>query len=154
MVGGQTYKIKPFKGSENYDRWSEDIYGVLALDHCWLVTIGKEITPNVPRGLPEEKPASTGADGTIIQGITITKEMKDAHEARMEKYWDKLPDCDDKYSWAFATIRLNCENDPEVHIKGVENPNEIWTTLKRQTNATIWLNCGNGPRVHIEGLEN
>ena len=62
-MGGQTYKIKPHKGSENYDRWSEDIQGVFALDHYWLVTIGTEITLNVPRGLPEKKPASAGANG-------------------------------------------------------------------------------------------
>ncbi len=124
-MGGQTYKIKPLKGSENYDRWSEDIQGVLALDHCWLVTIGKEITRKVPWGLPEEKPASTGADGEIIPGITVTEEMKDAHEARMEKYVDKLLDYDDKCSWAFAIIRLNCEDGPRVHIKGVEDPNKM-----------------------------
>ncbi len=133
---GQTYKIKPLKGSKNYDRWSEDIQGVLALDHCWLVTIGKEITPKVLRGLPEEKPASTGADGKIIPGITVTEEMKDAHEAKMEKYGDKLLDCDDKYSLAYSTIRLNCENGTRVHIKGVQDPNEIWATLKRQYEAS------------------
>ena len=131
-MGGQTYKIKLLKGSENYDQWSEDIQGVIALDRCWLVTIGKEITPNVPQELPEEKPASTGADGEIIPGITVTEEMKDAHEARMEKYGDKLLDCDDKYSRACATIRLNCEDGPRVHIQGVENPNELLSTLKRQ----------------------
>ncbi len=107
-MGGQTYKIKPLKGSKNYDQWSEDIQGVLALDQCWLVKIGKEITPNVPNGLPKEKPASTGTDVTIIQGITVTEKMKNAHKARMEKYSDKLLDFDDKYSQAFATIRLKC----------------------------------------------
>ncbi len=62
--------------------------------------------------------------------------MKDAHEARMEKYWDKLLDCDDKYSRAFATIRLNCEDGPRVHIKSVEDPNEMWSSLKRQYKAS------------------
>ncbi len=57
--------------------------------------MGKAITPNEPRGLPKEKPVSTGADDKIIQGISVTEEMKDAHEARMEKYRDKLLDCDD-----------------------------------------------------------
>ena len=124
-MGGQTYKIKLLKGSKNYDWWSEDIQDVLALDHCWLVTIGKEITPNVPRGPLEEKPASTGADGKIIQDINVTEEMKNVHEARIEKYWDKLLDCDDKCSRAFAIIRFNCEDGPQVHIKGVENPNTM-----------------------------
>ncbi len=135
-MGGQTYKIKPLRGSENYDRWSEDIQGVLALDHCWLVTIGKKITPNVPRGLPEEKPPSTGDDGEIVPGITVTEEMKDAHEAKMEKYGDKLLDCDDEYSRACATIRLNCEDGPRVHIKGMKDPNKMWSTLKRQYEAS------------------
>ncbi len=134
-MGGQTYKIKPLKGTKNYDRWSEDIQVVLALDHCWLVTIGKEITLNLPRGLPEEKPASTGADGEIIPGITVTEEMKDAYKARMERYGDKLFDCDDKYSRACAKIRLNCEDGPRVHIKVVDDPNEMWSTLKRQNKA-------------------
>ncbi len=106
-MGGQTYKMKPLKGSKNYDQWSKKIQDVLTLDHCWLVTIGKEITPKIPRGLSEKKPASTGADDEIISGITVKKMRKDAHEARMEKHWDKLLDCDDKYSRAFATIRLN-----------------------------------------------
>ncbi len=135
-MGSQTYKIKPLKGSENYDRWSEDIQGVLALDHCWLVTIRKQITPKVPQGLPKEKPASTGADAEIIPGITVTEEMKDAHEARMEKYRDKLLDCDDKYSWTCAIIRFNCEDGLRVHIKGVEDPNEMWSTLKRKYEAS------------------
>ncbi len=90
---GRTYKIKPLKGSEKYDQWSQDIQ---ALDHCWLLTMGKDITPNVPRGLPGEKLGSTRADATIMQRIAVTEEMKDAHEARLEKYWDKLLDCDDK----------------------------------------------------------
>ncbi len=134
-MGGQTYKIKPLKGSENYDRWSEDIQGVLALDHFWLVTIGKEITLNIPLALPEEEPAATGADGEIIRGNTITEEMKDGHGGRMEKYGDKLLDCDDKYSRAFATIRLNCGDGSRVHIKGVKDPNKMWNTLKRQYEA-------------------
>ena len=103
---GQTYRIKRLKGRKNYDRSCEDIEGVLALDDCWLVRIGKEITPEVPRGLPKEKPASIEADGELIPGITVTEEMKDLHKARIEKYGDKLLDYDDKYSWAFATIRL------------------------------------------------
>ncbi len=129
-MGGQTYKIKPFKRSKNYNWWSEDFQDVLALDHCWLVTIGKKITPNVVRGFPEEKPASTEVDGEIILGITATEEMKDTHEARMEKYGDKILDCDDKYSRKCATIRLNCEDGPWVHIKSMEDPNEMWSTLK------------------------
>ncbi len=87
-MGGQTYKIKPLKGSKNYDQWCEDIQGVLALGHCWLVTIRKKITPNVPRGLPKKKPALTGADGKIIQGIIVTEEMKYSNKAKMEKYRD------------------------------------------------------------------
>ncbi len=124
---GQTYKIKPLKGSKIFDRWSKDIQSVLALHHCWLVTIGEEITPNVPRGLPEEKSASIRADGEIIPGITVMEEMKDAYEAKMEKYRDKLLDCDDKYSRAFAIIWLNCEDSPRLHIKGVEDPNKMLT---------------------------
>ncbi len=45
-------------------------------------------------------------------------------------------DCDDKYSRAYATIRLNCEDGPRVHIKCVEDPNEMWSTLKRQYEAS------------------
>ncbi len=135
-MGDQTYKIELIKESKNYDRWSEDIQGVLALDHCWLVTIGKEITPKIPQRLPEEKPASTKADGEIIPGITITEEMKYSHGARKEKYWDKLLDCDDKYSLAFAKISLNCEDGLRVHIKGMENPNKMWRTFKRQYEAS------------------
>ncbi len=133
---GQTYKIKLLKESENKDQWSKDIQGVFAMDHCWLVTIGKGITPKVPRGLPEKKVTSTRVDGEIILGITITEEMKDTHEARMEKYGDKLLDYVDKYSLAFATIRLNCEDGPQVHIKGMEDPNKMWSTLKRQYKAS------------------
>ena len=62
--------------------------------------------------------------------------MKDAHKAKMEKYWDKLLDCDDEYSRAYATIRLNCENSPWVHIKGIEDPNKMWNTLKRRYEAS------------------
>ena len=50
----------------------------------------------------------------------------------MEKYKEKLLDCDDKYSRACATIRLSCEDGPRVHIKGVESPHEIWSILKNQ----------------------
>ncbi len=133
---GQTYKIKLLKGSKNYDQWSEDIQTLLALDHCWLVTIGKKITSKVSRGLLEEKPASTGADNEVIRDIIITWEMKDAHEARMETYEDKLLDCDDKYLRAYTTIRLNYDNSLRVHIKGTKDPNEMWSTLKRQYKAS------------------
>ena len=30
------------------------------------------------------------------------------------------------------TIRLDCEDGPRVHIKGVESPHEIWSILKNQ----------------------
>ncbi len=48
--------------------------------------IRKEITPNVPQRLSKRKPASIEAEGEIIPGITVTEEMKDVDEARMEKY--------------------------------------------------------------------
>ena len=58
--------------------------------------------------------------------------MKDANKAKIEKYGDKLLDCDNKYSRAFATIRLNYEDCFRVCIKGMKDPNEMWSTLKRQ----------------------
>ena len=131
-MGGQNYKIASLKGSANYDRWSEDIRGILALDHCWLVTIGKEIAPKTPQALPEEKPAEVSGEIVLVEAVVNTKSAKDAHEAKMERYEEKLLDCDDKYSRACATIRLNCEDGPRVHIKGVESPHEIWSILKNQ----------------------
>ena len=130
-MGGQNYKIAPLKGSANYDRWSEDIQGVFALDHSWLVTIEKEIAPNAPRALPEERPASVSGD-LGVEAVINTESAKDMYEAKMEKYREKLLDYDDKYSRAFATIRLNCEEGPRVYIKGVESPHEIWSILKNQ----------------------
>ena len=62
----------------------------------------------------------------------------------MEKYEEKLLDCDDKYSRACATIRLNCEDGPRVHIKGVESPHEIWSILKNQyesSDLATWDNA-------------
>ena len=132
IMGGQNYKIAPLKGSANYDHWSEDIRGILALDHCWLVTIGKEIAPKIPRVLPEEKPASVGDDGKSVEAVVNTESAKDVYEAKMEKYKEKLLDCENKYSRACATIRLNCEDGPCIHIKGVESPHEIWSILKNQ----------------------
>ncbi len=69
--------------------------------------------------------------------------MKDANGANIEKYGDKILDCDNKYSRAFAIIRLNCEDGLQVCIKGINDPNEIWGTLKRQYKASdlaIWDN--------------
>ena len=131
-MGGQNYKIAPLKGSANYDRWSEDIRGILALDHCWLVTIGKETPPKIPRALPEERAASFNGDIVVTEAVVNTELAKDAYEAKMERYEEKLLECNDKYSRACATIRLNCEDGPRVHIKGVESPHEIWSILKNQ----------------------
>ena len=98
--------------------------------HCWLVTIGKEIAPKAPRALPEEQPASV-AGGTLVKAVINTDSAKDVYETKMEKYREKLLNCDDKYSRACATIRLSC-NGPWVHIKGVESPHKIWSILKNQ----------------------
>ena len=54
----------------------------------------------------------------------------------MEKYCDKLLDCDDKYSRASVTIRLNCKDGPRVYTKGVEDPNKMWNTVKRLYEAS------------------
>ena len=124
-MGGKNYKIAPPKGSANYDRWSEDIRGILALDHCWLVTIGKEIAPKPPWALPEERPASVIGDIVLAEAVINTESAKDVYEAKMEKYEEKLLDCEDKYSRACATIRLSCEDGPRVHTKGAEIPQEI-----------------------------
>ena len=62
--------------------------------------------------------------------------MKYAHEARIEKYKDKLLGFDDKYSRACAKIQLNCEDGLRIDIKDVEDPNEMWNTLKRQDEAS------------------
>ena len=69
--------------------------------------------------------------------------MNDTYEARIEKYGDKLWDCDDKYLQVYATIRLNYENGPWVYIKGVEVPNKMWSTLKRQYKAFNLATWGN-----------
>ena len=143
-MGGQNYKIAPLKRSANYDRWLEDIRRILALDHCWLVTIEKEITPKILQALPEEKPVSTGDDGTSVKAVVNTESAKDVYEAKMEKYKKKFLDCDNKYFRACATIRLNYEDGSYVHIKGVESLHEIWSILKNQyksSNLATWDNA-------------
>ncbi len=93
--------------------------------------IRKEIAPNAPRALPEEKPASIS--GYVeVEAVVNTESAKDMYEAKMEKYKEKLLDYNDKYSRAFATIWLNYEEGPCVHIKGVESLHEIWLILKNQ----------------------
>lgn len=47
------------------------------------------------------------------------------YKAKIEKYREKLFDYDNKYSEACATIWLNYEESPYVHIKGIENLLEI-----------------------------
>ena len=54
------------------------------------------------------------------------------YEAKMEKYREKLFDCDNKYSRACATIRLSYEDGPRIYVKGIESPHEIWSILKNQ----------------------
>ena len=97
-MGGQNYKIASLNKTANYDRWSEDIQEILTLDHCWLVTIGKEIVPKVPQALSEEKPASITSDGTLVKAIKNTDLAKDLYKAKIEKYKKKLFGCDEKYS--------------------------------------------------------
>ena len=49
---------------------SENIRGILALGHCWLGTIGKEIAPKIPRALPpEETLVSIGGDVTLVKAV-------------------------------------------------------------------------------------
>ena len=129
---GHNYQIAPLKGSANYDCWSGDIRGILTLDHCWLVTIGTEIAPKISRALLEEKPASVGDDGKSVKAVVNMESAKDVYEAKIEKYKEKFLDCNDKYFRACATIRLNCEDGPRIHIKGVESPHELWSILKNQ----------------------
>ena len=143
-MGGQNYKIAPLKGSANYDRWSEDIWGILALDHCWLVTIGNQTAPKPPQALPKERPASVSGDIVLAEAVINTESAKDVYEAKMEKYEEKLLECDDKYSRACANIRLSCEDGPRVHIKGIKSPHEIWSILKNQyesSDLATWDNA-------------
>ncbi len=137
MIRSQTYKIKSLKESKNYYRWSEDIQGVLALDHCWLVTIRKKITLKVPRGLPKEKPASTAADGEIIPGITVTKEIKDAHKARIEKYGSKLLDSDDKYSRAYTQSGWTVKTGLEFILKAWKTQTRCGANWRDSTRLSI-----------------
>ena len=76
------------------------IFGEL---YCWLVTIVKEIASKVPRALPE-------IDGKSVEAVVSTDL---GHKAGMEKYKEKLLECDDKYSRACATIWLNCADGPQ-----------------------------------------
>ena len=75
------------------------------------------------------------------------------HEARMEKYGDKLLDFDNKYSQAFAPIRLNCEDGPRVYVKGVKDSNAMWSTSKRQYKASdlaTWDNTVSQMTCHTQ----
>ena len=153
-MGGQNYKIAPLKGSANYDRKLKDIRRILALDHCWLVTIEKKTPPKIPRALPEERAASFNGDIVVTEAVVNTELAKDAYEAKMERYEEKLLECNDKYSRACATIRLNCEDGPRVHIKGVESPHEIWSILKNQYKSSDLATPDNAvsQMVHRLGL--
>ena len=95
-MGGQYYKITSFKGSTHYDRWSKNIQRILTLDHCWLVTIREEITPKVPQALSKKKPASVAGDRMLVKAVVNTDSAKKLYEAKMEKYREKLFDCNDK----------------------------------------------------------
>lgn len=129
---GQNHKIALLKGSADYDCWLENIRGILALDHCWLVTIRKESAPKISRALFEEKKALVSDDIGITEAVINTQSAKNAYEAKVEKYKEKLLECDDKYSRACVTIRLSCEKGPRVHIKGIESPHKICSILKNQ----------------------
>ena len=94
---GQNYKISPLKETANYDCCSEDIQKVLALDHCWLVAIGKKFTPNTLRALFEKRPASVSGD-VGVEAVVNTELTKYMYEAKMEKHGKKLLDYNDKYS--------------------------------------------------------
>ena len=141
---GQNYKIVPLKGSANYDRMSEDIQGILALDHCWLVTIGKETLPKIPQTLPKERAASFNGNIVVTEAVVNTELAKDAYKAKMKRYEKKLLKYNDKYSRTCATIRLNCEDGLCIHIKDVESPYEIWSILKNQyelSDLATWDNA-------------
>ena len=70
----------------------------------------------------EQKPASVRDSRKSVKAVVNTELAKDAHEAKMEKYGEKLLDCDNNYSRACATIWLNFEDGVRVHIKGVDIP--------------------------------
>ncbi len=90
--------------------------------------IGKKIGPNTPQPLLKGRPASVSGN-VGVEAVVNTESAKDMYETKMEKYRGKLLDYNNKYSRAFATIRLNCEEGPRVYIKGVESPHEIWSIL-------------------------
>lgn len=68
--------------------WVWDFYlknrDILALDHCWLVTIEEEIAPKITRALPGVKPALIGEDGKSVENVLNMELAKDAHESNRE----------------------------------------------------------------------
>lgn len=86
------------KKSANYNRWSEDIQGILTLDYCWFINIRKETMPKISQALPKEKPVYTRNDGKFIEAVIYTELAKDVYEAKIDRYKEKLLDSDDKCS--------------------------------------------------------
>lgn len=68
----------------------------------------------------KEIPIST-IDRTVVKLVVNTELVKDIYKAKVEKYREKVLDCNNKYSQAYSIIQLSCENSLYIYIKGIEN---------------------------------
>jgi hypothetical protein len=102
----QKITIQLLKGAENYASWAADLKLVLCYDKNWSYIEGANVHAPPPM-IPD--PESTEGDEIA----------NPAHAA-----WD------DGCVTVLYKLVLNCEDDVKLHVRHLETPHEVWSTLR------------------------
>ncbi len=114
------------------------------------MTISIIITMIKPYRLFRKKSVWIEGNSKIIQDITVKEVSKNNNKAKNEKHIDKLLDCNNGYSRSYSIIQLNYWESLWTLVKNFEDPNKMWTILKRQyedfdlairKNILSWMIC-------------
>lgn len=114
------------------------------------MTISIIITMIKPYRLFKKKSVWIEGNSKIIRDITVKEVSKNNNKAKKEKHIDKLLDCNNGYSRSYSIIQLNYWEGLWTFVKNFEDPNKMWTILKRQyedfdlvitKNILSWMIC-------------